>query len=50
MIVIVGGNKGGSGKTTTVLNLAVALARREGKEVCLVDADPQRSSAAARRA
>ncbi|AVR70946.1 MULTISPECIES: AAA family ATPase [Pseudomonas aeruginosa group] len=45
MIVIVGGNKGGSGKTTTVLNLAVALARREGKEVCLVDADPQRSSA-----
>jgi|SRR5690606_35117804 len=42
MITIVGGNKGGSGKTTTVTNLAVALAKR-GNEVVLVDADHQRS-------
>lgn len=44
MIVIVGCNKGGAGKTTTAINLAVALAQR-GAEVCLVDADPQRSAA-----
>lgn len=44
MIVIVGCNKGGAGKTTTAINLAVALAQR-GDEVCLVDADPQRSAA-----
>lgn len=43
MIVIVGCNKGGSGKTTTATNLAVGLATR-GSEVCLVDADPQRSA------
>jgi chromosome partitioning protein len=42
MTTIVGGNKGGSGKTTTVTNLAVALAKR-GHEVVLVDADHQRS-------
>lgn len=28
MITVVGGNKGGSGKTTTAVNLAVALALR----------------------
>jgi len=43
MIVIIGGNKGGSGKTTTVTNLAVGLAQM-GHDVCLVDADPQRSA------
>lgn len=43
MIVVVGCNKGGAGKTTTAVNLAVALARR-GSDVCLVDADPQRSA------
>jgi chromosome partitioning protein len=43
MIVIVGCNKGGAGKTTTAVNLAVALALR-GSDVCLVDADPQRSA------
>ncbi len=43
MIVVVGCNKGGAGKTTTCVNLAVALARR-GSDVCLVDADPQRSA------
>lgn len=42
MIIIIGCNKGGAGKTTIASNLAVAIART-GKEVCLVDADPQRS-------
>lgn len=44
MIVIIGCNKGGASKTTTATNVAVALAQA-GKDVCLVDADPQRTSA-----
>ena len=44
MILLVGSNKGGSGKTTVVCNLATALAK-QGKEVCLVDADKQSSAA-----
>lgn len=44
MITVIGCNKGGSGKTTTAINLAVALTKK-GLEVCLVDADPQRSAA-----
>lgn len=43
MIVLVGCNKGGSGKTTIATNLAVGLAMR-GREVVLVDADRQRSA------
>ena len=43
MIVVIGCNKGGAGKTTTCVNLAVSLAKR-GFDVCLVDADPQRSA------
>lgn len=43
MIITVGSNKGGTGKTTTATNLSVALARKK-KDVCLVDADFQRSS------
>ena len=37
--------KGGSGKTTLVTNLAVALARR-GRRVLIIDLDPQRSVSA----
>lgn len=43
MITIIGCNKGGAGKTTTAVNIAIALAQK-GKDVCLVDADPQRSA------
>ncbi|MFM5412878.1 AAA family ATPase [Aeromonas enteropelogenes] len=44
MIIISGSNKGGAGKTTTAVNLAVALAIR-GHDVCLFNADKQRSAA-----
>jgi len=44
MVVLFGGEKGGTGKTTLATNLAVLLAR-EGKDVMLVDTDKQRSSA-----
>ncbi len=43
MIVVVGGIKGGSGKTTIATNLTV-LRSITGKKVLLVDADEQRSS------
>lgn len=39
-IVAVSNNKGGAGKTTTVLNLAVAIAQR-GYRVLVIDTDPQ---------
>ncbi len=43
MIVVVGGIKGGSGKTTIATNLAV-MRSASGKKVLLVDADEQKSS------
>jgi len=43
MIITIGSNKGGTGKTTTATNIAVALASQK-KDVCLVDADFQRSA------
>lgn len=39
-IVAVSNNKGGAGKTTTVLNLAAAIAHR-GYRVLVIDTDPQ---------
>ena len=44
MITVIGGNKGGSGKTTTAVNLAIGLALR-GKDVCLGNGDLQRTAA-----
>ncbi len=40
--VAVFNQKGGVGKTTLTLNLAVEVARRRGNWVCVVDTDPQR--------
>ena len=40
MIILVGGEKGGTGKTTIAVNLA-ALRARAGKDVLLVDTDTQ---------
>ena len=44
MILTVGGQKGGSGKSCLAQNLCVALAQG-GQSVMLIDADPQRTSA-----
>lgn len=44
MVILCGGQKGGSGKTTLATNLAVLLAVG-GADVCLLDADPQASAA-----
>lgn len=43
MIVTVGNTKGGVGKTSLALNLAIAR-RIEGRDVLFIDADPQQSS------
>ncbi len=40
MIVVVGGIRGGSGKTTVVTNLAVIRAKK-GSDVLLIDTDDQ---------
>lgn len=42
MIILIGSNKGGSGKTTTAVTIATGLARTF--DVCLIDADPQASA------
>jgi chromosome partitioning protein len=43
MIVVVGGIKGGSGKTTVATNLAIIRAR-DGRDVLLIDADDQETA------
>ncbi len=43
MIVIAGGIKGGSGKTTVATNLAIIRAA-QGRDVLLIDADDQETS------
>lgn len=43
MIIVVGGIKGGSGKTTVATNLAV-MRSAKGKDVLLVDSDDQETS------
>lgn len=43
MILLLGGEKGGTGKTTLAVNLAVMLSRT-GKDVLLVDTDKQGSA------
>jgi chromosome partitioning protein len=43
MIIVVGGIKGGSGKTTVATNLAVMCAA-EGQDVLLIDADDQETT------
>ncbi len=43
MILLLGGEKGGTGKSTISVNLAVWLAK-EGGDVILVDTDRQRTS------
>jgi len=46
MIILVGGEKGGTGKSTTAFNM-VAYLGMKNKDVLLVDADPQLSSSKA---
>jgi chromosome partitioning protein len=43
MILVTGGIKGGTGKTTLAVNLAV-MRSRDGRDVLLVDADDQQSA------
>ena len=41
MIILIGGEKGGSGKSCLAQNLATFLKLKQGRDVLLLDADPQ---------
>lgn len=43
MLILIGGEKGGSGKSCIAQNISVLL-RQSGKEVLLIDCDPQRTT------
>lgn len=43
MIILIGGEKGGTGKTTLVTNLA-AMRAINGRDVLIIDTDPQGSA------
>lgn len=40
-VIVVGSNKGGSGKTTSTASIADCLARKQKRSVLVIDADPQ---------
>ena len=44
MIILVGGEKGGSGKSCLAQNIAVYLRTEEEGNVLMVDCDPQRTT------
>ena len=44
MIILVGGEKGGSGKSCLAQNIAVYLRTEKGANVLMVDCDPQRTT------
>ena len=48
MILLVGGEKGGSGKSCLAQNIAVFL-QQQGQDILLLDADPQGSACSSQR-
>ncbi|HBF48383.1 MAG TPA: chromosome partitioning protein ParA, partial [Shewanella frigidimarina] len=44
MILLVGGEKGGSGKSCLAQNIAVHISQKHDANVLMVDCDPQRTT------